>query len=617
MQVLCIYLLKVIAVSGLLLMYYLVALRNKRFHFYNRFYLLFTVILSMLLPFAHLDWFLINSNSAKAINIYKIIYQHGGEDFINVKHNSFSSEQFFLTIAAMFSCIMLLRLLFRIIKIYQLKKVYPVQKLMEFDFINTDLPSAPFSFLKNVFWRSDIKLEENAGKQILKHEITHITQRHSLDKVFIQLVLCFYWINPFFWWLKNELYLIHEFIADERSVDNNDAAAFAQMLLTTKYGKFNFLPAQPFFYSSIKRRLIMLTTSKKSQVSYMRRILVLPLFAGVLCLFAFKLNEDKTTLNHEITVAKTNFKLVVDAGHGGKDDGAVGNGMYEKDVTLKIAEKMKELSSQYGIDIVLTRSSDVYMSPKEKSDFANTQNANAFISVHVNNSDKNEMLNSGMEVFLSTNNTNNLDNNKVLGSAIIQNLQPDFSVTPALQQRQVGIWILDHSNIPSVLVECGYITNANDAEILKQDNKIELIARNILQGVTMYANNKVDKLKLYQIENMDKKDTSVPAKVKQKDSVSLKGNTVAFPDDGVMVKANDIYLNIDKQRSPLFIVDGKEMNADEFKKLSLQPNYILSVNEWNDTTATKKYGGKGKYGVVEVTLKNRLSNDSLTQRFTY
>lgn len=214
-----------------------------------------------------------------------------------------------------------------------------------------------FSFFRNIFWRNDILLEEKAGKQILKHEITHIKQKHSWDKLFIQAILCVYWINPFFWWLKNELYLIHEFIADEKSVDNNNAAAFAKMLLTTKYGKFNFLPAQPFFYSSIKRRLIMLTTSTKSHLNYLRRIMVLPLLAGVLCLFAFNLKENNAAANHKLITAKTNFKLVVDAGHGGQDHGAAGNGMYEKDITLKIAQKIKSLAPHYGIDVVLTSDS--------------------------------------------------------------------------------------------------------------------------------------------------------------------------------------------------------------------------------------------------------------------
>ena len=405
----------------------------------------------------------------------------------------------------------------------------------------------------------------------------------------MQTILCIYWINPFFWWLKNELYLIHEFIADEKSVENNNAAAFAEMLLTAKYGKFEFLPAQPFFYSSIKRRLIMLTTSKKSNFSYLRRIMILPLLAGVLCLFAFNLKENSAATNRKVITSKTNFKLVVDAGHGGQDYGATGNGIYEKDIALKIAQKIKSLAPQYGIDVILTRDADVYMSPPQKSDFANAQNANAFISIHVNAADKDNMSNSGMDVILSRKNTKILDNSRILGSGIIQSLQTDFNVTPALQQKQVGIWIIDNSNIPSALIECGYITNANDVKMLRQEDKIELIAKNVLHGVALYANNGIDKSRLYNIENKDS-DTSLPSKLNS------------------MLK---------KQQTSLYILEGKVISKTDFDKMSLEPGEIISIDVLKDACATDKYGEKVKNGVIEITSdsdKNSLPVISQTEQ---
>ena len=103
----------------------------------------------------------------------------------------------------------------------------------------------------------------------------------------MQFIMCFYWMNPFFHLIKKELYLIHEFIADEEAVKHADADAFAKMLLTAQFGKFNFLPAQSIFYSSIKRRLTMLTTSKKPQFSYVRRLMILPLIAVAYLPFCF------------------------------------------------------------------------------------------------------------------------------------------------------------------------------------------------------------------------------------------------------------------------------------------------------------------------------------------
>ncbi len=587
MQQVFAYIIKIIVISGMLLLYYYIGLRNNRFHYYNRFYLLLTVIVSLVLPLIHLQWFTFKSQSAGTIKVYNIMYSQG-EDFTVYSNARFNCQYLTSTIFTAACILMLLQLMLNVIKIYRLKKLYPVNKSGEFDFIQTDLQSAPFSFFKNIFWRNDIDVNTDNGKQILQHEITHIKQKHSLDKIFMQLVLCLCWMNPFYWLLKKELYLIHEFIADEKAVNDNDAASFAKMLLTAQFGKFEFLPAQSIFYSSIKRRLLMLTTLQKTQFSYLRRIMVLPLIAAVVCLFAFTVkDQNKKYSVQKITAAKP-FVLVVDAGHGGKDNGALGDGLYEKNFTLQIAEKIKELSSQYNIDVILTRDNDVFMSPPEKVNFTNAQNADAFISVHVNSSPKNEPSKSGMEVLLSKRNPDVLDNSKVLGSAIIQNLQKDFTIQPSLLQPHTGVWVLDQSKVPSVLIECGYMTDANDITLLKNNEKIELMARNILQGVAMYANNKIDRNNLYQIKSAAVKDTSVPINI----TLDKKADTANF-------------------KTPLYVLDGKIVPQSDVKNGLINPDFISSINVLKDKSATDKYGDAGKNGVIEITSKENKNSSSI------
>jgi N-acetylmuramoyl-L-alanine amidase len=567
LQQISIYLLKVICISGLLFLYYQIALRNKQFHYYNRFYLLLTFGVSITLPFLQLEWFTFWSGSPQTIHLYKIIYGKGEEDIAVNGPSFFNAEQMLLFFLALLSVCLLIFFSTRIIRIYRLKKKYPLQQLPEFDFVNTDISAAPFSFLKNIFWRNDISLEEETGKQILQHEITHIRQKHSWDKLYVQFLLCFYWLNPFFHLMKKELYLIHEFIADEQAVKHTDADAFAKMLLTAQFGKFNFLPAQSIFYSSIKRRLVMLTTSKKSQFSYVRRLMVLPLIASLVCLFAFTIKTRNSAHSPEKTMTVKPFVLVVDAGHGGKDFGALGNGLYEKDIVLKLAQKVKSLSSEYGITVILTRNSDVFMSPTEKSYFSNGQNADALISIHANADYKNSQANSGMEVYISQDNTQE-SSSILLGSAILQSLQPGFKTPDALNTRNAGIWILKNSIPPAALIECGYITNTDDAAILKNDGKIELIAKNILQGVALYANNK---------------NSISPNIIDNKDTIPSGKSTAS------------------SSKTPLYVLNGKIISKAEMEKLN--PDYVRSVNVLKDKMATDKYGEKGKDGVVEISFK--------------
>lgn len=573
LQQISIYLLKVICISGLLFLYYHTALRNKQFHYYNRFYLLLTFVVSITLPLVRLEWFTFFSGSPQAIHLYEIIYGKGEEDAVVTGHLVFNTEQILLFFLALLSFCLLISLGARIIRIYRLKKKYPKQELLEFDFINTDIAAAPFSFLKNIFWRSDISLEEETGKQILQHEITHIQQKHSWDKLYVQAILCFYWLNPFFHLIKKELFLIHEFIADEKAVKHSDADAFAKMLLTAQFGKFTFLPAQSIFYSSIKRRLVMLTSSKKPQFSYVRRLMALPLIAGLVCLFAFTIQtKDPDHSLPKVTSTKP-FVLVVDAGHGGKDYGALGNGLYEKDATLKISQKIKTLSSQYGIEVILTRNSDVTISPRERSTFANAQNGDAFISIHV--STGNPDLSSGFEIYLTHKNEKFATNNQVLGSAILQNLNGDFKIQQTLQQQSKGVWVVDNSNIPAALIECGYLTNVNDANNLKDDAKIELMARNIVKGVAMYANNK---------------NSIIPQNI-------IDNNNDTIPSGQSKATSS---------KAPLYVFNGKIISEAEMKKIN--PDDIKSVNVLKDKMAIDKYGDKGKNGVVEINSKTDNTN---------
>lgn len=622
LQQLSIYLLKVISISGLLFLYYHIALRNKRFHYYNRFYLLMAVIVSIVLPLLKLEWFTFFSDSDQTIHLYKIIYGSGEHEVMVTGKTGINWEQLAIYALAATGFVLFFLLCSRIIKIKLLKKKYPVQQFTDFDFINSDISSAPFSFLKDIFWRNDISLEEETGKQILQHEITHIRQKHSWDKLFMQLLLCFYWMNPFFHLIKKELYLIHEFIADEEAVKHADADAFAKMLLTAQFGKFNFLPAQSIFYSSIKRRLTMLTTSKKPQFSYARRLMILPLITALVCLFAFTVKTRNA--GNAIPVLAKPFVLVVDAGHGGADKGASGNGMYEKDAALKIAQKIKELSTQYNIDVILTRNSDVYMNPREKSDFANTQNANAFISIHVNTNDKEHAKESGFEVLLSSKSDEKFaTQNKVLGSAILQNISRDFTAAPSLQTRSTGIWVLKNSNIPSVLIECGYITNKEDAANLKDDAKIELIAKNILEGIAAYANNAAtsirdtipanilnvtaDKQPLYVVNGKPSSEAEIKlineADIERIDVLKDSASRVIYgpkAENGVVLIT--LKTSAKKAQEPLYVVDGKIVSKEE--AIKNEATNIESVNVLKDKSAIDKYGDKGKNGVIEITSKN-------------
>jgi hypothetical protein len=186
-----------------------------------------------------------------------------------------------------------LLLLLKIYRIYELKWTNRHTRMKDHVLIETQCPEAPFSFLDNLFWRSDIPLDDQNGRHIYQHELTHIRERHTYDKLFSQFVICIFWMNPFYWFLFKELNMIHEFIADAGSIAEGDTASFAGMLLRS-HQKGNYLdPAHSFFHSPVKRRLMMIAGARSPSPSYCRKLSVMPLILTVVMLFSITSKEAR------------------------------------------------------------------------------------------------------------------------------------------------------------------------------------------------------------------------------------------------------------------------------------------------------------------------------------
>lgn len=290
MNGLFIYIVKAFVCSGILFGYYWTALRDKKFHQYNRFYILFSVVFSLLIPLVHLSWFALKEESIQHITIVRALYE-GDLDPIVVTTHQLSWDTLIAYIIVGISIVLLLLLAIRVLSVLRLATKYPLIKWHGVELLNTDISDAPFSFLNYLFWKESIDVESAVGQQILEHELTHIRQKHTWDKLFMQIVSSILWFNPFYWLMQRELQMIHEYLADEKAVKNNDVQGFAVMLLEAHFGKKILDPVHPFAYRPIQRRLKMLTSSNP-KYSYMRRLFFLPLLLVVTGLFAFSVKKN-------------------------------------------------------------------------------------------------------------------------------------------------------------------------------------------------------------------------------------------------------------------------------------------------------------------------------------
>lgn len=302
------YFLKLIICSGILYGYYWLLLRNKVFHGYNRFYLMAVVLLSMLLPLIKIDFWQPQAEQGGVIQLLKAV---SGTDaymntvIINTTNSNYNWdwEQLYPVSYLAVSLVMSIIFIRTLYIIRGLLKKYPTQVIDSISFVNTDAKSTPFSFLNYIFWNQHIDMDTATGKQIFKHEVAHVQEKHTHDKLFINLVLILFWCNPFFWLIRKELNMIHEFIADKKAVEDSDTASFAAMILQATYPQHRFQLTNNFFYSPIKRRLLMLTKNNNPKVNYWGRIMVLPLLVLVFAAFSLKTKNNSTEQNNRIITA--------------------------------------------------------------------------------------------------------------------------------------------------------------------------------------------------------------------------------------------------------------------------------------------------------------------------
>ena len=344
------YLLKVVICSAILYTYYWIVLRNKQFHQYNRFYLMGISVLSWAVPFIK-----INIIKEQVISAPKVLYfadviadkNSSLEHEVVLKSSQFTWDNLLLIIAISVTLLFFARFVKSLWNVRKLIRKYPLKKLSNLYLIMTDVKGTPFSFFKYIFWNTSINLNSEVGKKILAHEVAHVEENHSFDKLLIELQLMISWFNPIVWLIRDELHLIHEFIADQKSIQNNDTSVLAELLLASAYPSQQHILSNSFFFSPIKRRIQMFTKTN-TKYSYLRRLTILPIMAATVLLFAFR----NGNLNSKpIIKLDKQFTVIIDAGHGGDDLGASAvDGTTEKDLALSIAQKVKALNNNPNIN---------------------------------------------------------------------------------------------------------------------------------------------------------------------------------------------------------------------------------------------------------------------------
>lgn len=197
-------------------------------------------------------------------------------------------------------------------------------------------------------------------------------------------------------------------------------------------------------------------------------------------------------------ISEKELIVVIDAGHGGEDSGAVANSVLEKDINLEIALKLRDMLKASGIEVKMIRESDVSIYDtasgtirerkvsdlKNRVKIVNNNKKNILVSIHQNKFEQSKY--SGAQMFYSTNN----DKSQILAENIRKSItgliQPENK--RELKKGGSDIYLLNKAAVPAVIVECGFISNEEEAKNLSNEEYQSKIAFAIYCGILEYKN---------------------------------------------------------------------------------------------------------------------------------
>jgi N-acetylmuramoyl-L-alanine amidase len=459
--------------------YRLLLKQEKAFHF-NRIYLILTLFFSFTFPLIEFE----SEQVSKLISSSEIIQENFSplvdeSESTLIKVSSLPNQgmdSLFLILYCVYGTISLVFLTRFLRNLSSLLKLISKNRILKNDLnivlIKEDI--SPFSFFKYLFLNRSKYDNGLISKEILAHESIHGKQMHSLDILFIEVCLILFWFNPILWLYKNEISENHEYLADDALLKRGiNSQEYSNTILNSISTINQQALSCGFSFIQTKNRIKMLNKKKSTFLKISGKIA----FATLLISTALAISSYsyKEVIK---PVSSQKYKVIIDAGHGGKDNGATEGTLIEKEVTLSIIKKIIELDKNKGLEIIYTRIDDRFIELDERINVANSVEADLFISLHVNSGPSHI---NGLEIYLPEDSIayeRSIDAGTLMGMYIAS--KSKFS---EFGTKRASFRVLKEIEIPTFLIELGYMTNEEDAALLQQVEIIDQIANSIYTGL--------------------------------------------------------------------------------------------------------------------------------------
>jgi len=300
------YILLAVVFQVLFLIIYDLFLKRETFFQWNRVYLIGTFLLSLLLPFVKIDAFsVVVPEKFSGIVLPEIVLTPENATAL-AETASVNWLQVLLYLGMAIASILFV---FKIYRIFQLKRIGKIQRFSDFIKVIVPKSNLAFSFYRTVFLGDGVSEKEEVG--ILKHELVHIKQRHTLDLLFFELMRIAFWFNPLVYVYQSRISELHEFIADAHVGKNNKKEQY-QLLLSQVFQTKNISFINHFYKSSlIKKRIVMLQKSNSNQILKFKYLLMLPLVAAMLFYTSCETEQDSIAELEEVVEEKSSGEVKI------------------------------------------------------------------------------------------------------------------------------------------------------------------------------------------------------------------------------------------------------------------------------------------------------------------
>lgn len=275
------YLLTSTIAATILLVVYQLFLEKEKMHRFNRFYLLISLLFSLLIPFISIE--IIEEITTPVAAPIPMSFS-GGTMVIAEETNYLG--QILWGIYVLVTAFLVFRFIRNIVAFYQLKKNSSTLSFQNATLVLLQEPVLPHTFMNSIFINEAEYQERKIEKELFAHEMTHVNQKHTLDVLFIELIKTIFWFNPLFILYKKAIQLNHEFLADEKVVQSYKNIPFYQSLLLSKAScNPPLYLASNLNFQVTKKRFLMMSRNSSKRIILGKQLALLPIFTALFCYF--------------------------------------------------------------------------------------------------------------------------------------------------------------------------------------------------------------------------------------------------------------------------------------------------------------------------------------------